>query len=118
MSCRGSFHQVRRTDTVDMSDTPNLSLASTVQAVKEQVSRDLAGEAVILNTTSGVYYGLDAVGARIWDLVQQPATVQKLLDTILAEYDVEPKRAEHDLFELLRRLASEGLIEVQNAAAA
>ena len=118
LSCRGSLTEfLRRTDIVDMSDTPNLSLTSTVHAVKEQVSRDLAGEAVILHMTSGVYYGLDAVGARIWDLVQTPGTVQKLLDTVLAEYDVDPKRAEDDLFELLRRLASEGLLEVHNAVA-
>ena len=41
-------------------------------ATKDQVSCDLAGEAAILNIKSGVYYGLDPVGARIWNLMQEP----------------------------------------------
>ncbi len=101
-----------------MADAELLSLASTVCAVKQQVSRDLAGEAVILHTTSGVYYGLDAVGARVWALVQEPVSVQKLRDTILAEYDVTPEQCETDLFTLLRRLEGEKLIEVIHAVTA
>ena len=43
---------------------------SVVVVTKDQVSADLSGEAAILNLKSGIYYGLDNVGARIWTLVQ------------------------------------------------
>ena len=52
-----------------------ISDRSVVVAAKDQVSCDLAGEAAILNIKSGVYYGLDPVGARIWSLVQEPRKV-------------------------------------------
>ena len=35
----------------------------------QQVSVDLDDKTVILNTQSGIYYGLDDVGARVWHLV-------------------------------------------------
>lgn len=81
---------------------------------QEQLSCDLAGEAVILSLQKGAYYGLDAVGARIWDLIQQPRTVNEIRDAIVAQYEVEPDRCESDLLELLQKLAAQGLIEVKD----
>jgi hypothetical protein len=86
---------------------------TTVEVSKEQVSCDLDGEAAILNLKNGVYYSLDSVGARIWQLLQQPRTLDQIRTVVLEEYDVEPQRCERDLQELLRKLASEGLIEVK-----
>jgi hypothetical protein len=86
---------------------------STVVAAKDQVSSDLGGEVAILDLKAGVYYGLDAVGARIWSLIQEPRTVNEILNILLEEYEVEPERCERDLLVLLQRLAEEGLIEVE-----
>jgi hypothetical protein len=95
-----------------------ISDRSVVVAAKDQVSCDLAGEAAILNITSGVYYGLDPVGARIWNLVQQPCEVAEIQNTISDEYDVEPERCARDLVELLEKLLAEGLIEVKDGSGA
>ena len=86
---------------------------STVVAAKDQVSSDLGGEVAILDLKAGVYYGLDAVGARIWSLIQEPRTVYEIRDIPLEEYEVEPERCERDLLALLQRLADEGIIEVE-----
>jgi hypothetical protein len=91
-----------------------VSGSSTVVAAKDQVSSDLGGEVAILDLKAGVYYGLDAVGARIWSFIQEPRTVNEIRDILLEEYDVEPERCERDLLALLRRLADEGLVEVRN----
>lgn len=79
-----------------------------------QVSSDLVGEVVILNLASGVYYGLDEVGARIWSLIQEPKTLGEVRDTILSEYDVDAARCEADIRALLENLAAEGLIEIRS----
>lgn len=91
-----------------------VSGSSTVVAAKDQVSSDLGGEVAILDLKAGVYYGLDAVGARIWSLIEEPRTVNEIRDILLEEYDVEPERCERDLLALLRRLADEGLVEVRS----
>jgi hypothetical protein len=95
----------------------DISLKTVVVAAKEQVSCSLGEEAAVLHMRSGIYYGLDPVGARIWNLMQEPHTVEELRAAILAEYEVEPTRCEGDLFALLERLRTEGLIEVRNGAA-
>jgi hypothetical protein len=94
-----------------------ISEHSTVVAVKDQVSADLAGEAAILNLKSGVYYGLNEVGARIWQLIQKPTTVTTIRDTLLEEYEVESDSCGRDLLALLQDLATAGLIEVIDEAA-
>lgn len=77
----------------------------------DQVFCDLGGQVAILNLKTGVYYGLDPVGARVWDLLPTPKTLAQIRDAILDEYDVEPDRCERDLRDLLEELTAEHLIE-------
>jgi hypothetical protein len=90
-----------------------ISDRSVVVVAKDQVSCDLAGESAILNIKSGVYYGLDPVGARIWNLMQEPREVLEIQNTITGEYDVDPEQCSQDLMSLLEKLLAEGLIEVK-----
>ncbi|MEE9288376.1 MAG: PqqD family peptide modification chaperone [Bacteroidota bacterium] len=92
----------------------SLSVRSVVAVVKDQVSCDLGGEAAILSLNNGVYYGLDAVGARIWTLLHKPISVSEIRDTLLNEYEVEPGRCESDLLALLKNLAAQALIEIKD----
>lgn len=82
-----------------------LSELSTVVAVKDQVSSDLGGEVAILDLGGGIYYGLDAVGARVWELVWEPIEVNQIQETIIEEYDADRARIERDVLALLQRLA-------------
>jgi hypothetical protein len=90
-----------------------ISLKSLVVSTTESVSCDLGEDAAILHMNSGMYYGLDPVGARIWKLLDQPRSVEDLRAVILSEYDVEPEKCESDLLALLEKLRTEGLIEIR-----
>ena len=92
------------------------SHTTVVSTVKHQVSCDLSGEIVILNLENGVYYGLNAVGARIWQMLEEPRSVKEICSSLLAEYDIDPHVCETQLFELLHDLASNGLVEVRGDA--
>ena len=70
-----------------------------------------------MNLKNSVYYGMNAVGARVWDLLKQPTSVGKLRDVLLEEYEVDAERCGDDLLALLETMRSEGLIEVRGAAA-
>ncbi len=91
-----------------------VSVSSSVVAARDQVSSDLGGEVAILDLNAGTYFGLDAVGARTWGLIQEPRTVKEVRDILVSEYEVEPDRCERDLIALLQRLANEGLVEVRD----
>jgi len=95
-----------------------IATSSVVVATKDQVSSDLAGEAIVLSLRTAMYYGLDQVGARIWELVREPRRVADIRDAIASEYDVELERCERDVLDLLRQLATEGLIEVRDGTEA
>jgi hypothetical protein len=98
------------------SDKRDISTASIVVATNDQVSSDLGGETVLLSMQSAMYYGLDEVGTRIWELVREPIRVSEICDAIEREYDVERERCETDVLGLLRELATKGLIEVSGGA--
>jgi len=89
-----------------------ITTSSIVVAAKDQVSSDLAGEVVLLSLQTGMYYGLDRVGARVWELMREPTSVGDLRDAIVREYDVDSERCERDVLDLLRKLAEAGLVEV------
>jgi hypothetical protein len=101
-----------------MSMSPTISDRSVVVAAKDQVSCDLPGEAAILNIKSGVYYGLDVVGARIWNQMHEPRAVFEIQNTIADEYDVEPERSPRELVGVLEKFLAESLIEVNDGSAA
>lgn len=92
-----------------------LSVASIVGATRQQVSCMLEDEAAILNLKNTVYYGLNPVGTRVWNLVQQSTSVREIRDKLLEEYDVETEQCERDLLDLLERMREQGLIEVHEA---
>ncbi len=83
-----------------------------IVASQQQVSCDFSGEAAILNLKNGVYYGLDPIGARIWNLIQEPRTLAELRHILIAEYDVDAARLESDIRDLLERLAENELVEI------
>jgi Coenzyme PQQ synthesis protein D (PqqD) len=94
-----------------------LSFHTIVVAASEQLSCPLGEESAILNLKNSVYYGMNPVGARVWDLLKQPTSVAELRDVLLEEYEVDEERCSKDLLALLETLRSEGLIEVRSAAA-
>lgn len=99
-----------------MGTRSELCNSSFVKAAPDQVCSDLNGEAVILNFSSGTYYGLNETGAFVWNLIQEPKTVEQLRVALLNEYEVEPAICDQDLRSLLQELAQQNLIEITNAA--
>jgi len=51
-------------------------------------------EAVMLNVADGKYYALNAVAARIWELLERPMTVAQLCAQICEEFEVDRQTCE------------------------
>jgi len=85
-----------------------------VVAEDQQVSGNLPdGNAVILNLNSGVYYGVNAVGERVWSLVQKPISFTELRDILMTEYDVDHNQCTEELKRLLQDMSAHGLIQIR-----
>jgi Coenzyme PQQ synthesis protein D (PqqD) len=83
-----------------------------VVVTADQLSTRLGEEIVILGLRDSVYYGLSDVGARIWDLIQTPRTVDEILSALVAEYEVASGDAAAGLDRLLRELETRGLVAI------
>jgi hypothetical protein len=89
-----------------------ISIYSSIVVADDVVSCDLDGEAAILNLKDGVYYGLDPVGAKIWNLIQKPRVLNDVVEIIWDEYDVDINQCKDDIFELVEELIDNGLVKV------
>jgi hypothetical protein len=76
----------------------------------EALSQAVAGETVLLDLRSEKYFGLNAVGTRVWDLLQETDDVRAIRERLLAEYEVAEAQLDADLDELLGRLLAAGLV--------
>jgi len=92
--------------------TPKIGFESRVVVSKDQTACDPRGDSTIVTWKDDVYYGLDPVGKRVWQLIQEPTTLAQVRDVLKAEYDVEAAQLEADLRDLLEQLAEQGLVEI------
>jgi hypothetical protein len=95
--------------------TKEITLKSAVAISEDAVFKELDGEAVILNLESGTYFGLNAVGTRVWNLLQERRSLDDVFQALSQEFEVDPKVLERDLVELIGQMLAKGLVNVTPA---
>jgi hypothetical protein len=93
-----------------MTRLVSLSSRATIHA--HVLFRDLQGELVVLEPRRGVYFGLDAIGTRIWHLLQEPRPLTDVVVALVTEYEVDEAQAAADVLDLVRQLQEQGLVDV------
>lgn len=88
----------------------DLSLKSSLKVSDDVVFRELDGEGVILNLASGIYFGLDETGTRMWRLIEQHGQLGAVLAALSEEYEALPETIERDLVRLASELSEKGLL--------
>lgn len=73
------------------------------------------GETLMLDSHSGMYYGIDAVGTRIWEYLASPITIPDLVERLEEQYEVETQRCARDVADLIEQLAARKMIKTANA---
>ena len=83
----------------------------TILSIPPQVmSRLVDDETVLLDLESGMYFGLDGVGKRIWDSVTEGRSIGEIAEIISAEYEVDEARAQADVVAFTSDLVERGLL--------
>ncbi|MCP9888687.1 PqqD family protein [Cyanobium sp. ATX 6A2] len=93
-----------------------LTLAARLTVPAEVMDRSVGDETVILHLATGTYYGLDPVGARIWELIGAGQSLADIRDQMLQEYAVEAEQLEADLLKLVHDLLAQGLVGIDAEA--
>lgn len=90
-----------------------ISFEDHIRPAADVLVSDLDGESVLLNLRTESYYGLDAVGARMWHAVTAADSVGQAFVTLAEEFDVNEQQLHRDLIDLLATLEAHGLIDVK-----
>ncbi len=91
-----------------------LTSSTLIKQSTSQVSCNLNDEIAILNLDKAVYFGLEGVGAQIWQALDQPRTVADLCKLIQENYEVTAEQCEADILNFLQRMQEAGLVEAVN----
>lgn len=87
-----------------------IDLATRPTRTERVLAQRNADSMILLSPTSGHYYTLDEVGARVWDLCDGSRPVAGVVETVYAEYDAPLETITDDVVELLDDLAREQLV--------
>jgi len=87
-----------------------MKLTGEVVIPTQVMARQVGDETVILDLASGTYFGLDPVGARVWQLLSEGRTLAEICETMLEEYEVEREQLETDVLRLTGELLERGLV--------
>ncbi len=79
------------------------------------ITASMDGETLMLDAETGVYYGLDPVGARIWEYLASPVTIPDLVRRLEEHYEVETERCIRDVGNLIEQLSVRKLVRMINA---
>ncbi len=93
-----------------MSD---ITMHSIISRNSQITAADMDGEIVMMNIENGNYYNLGKTGSTIWNMLQEPITLQALMEQLLDRYDVTRKQCEDDTLSFLQQLWKAGLIVIE-----
>jgi hypothetical protein len=86
---------------------------SRVSVPEHVVARQLGDDCIVLDMATGTYFGLDAVGSRVWQLLTESSSIEQISERLVCEFDVTPQQAGADLARLLDELTANGLLTVE-----
>ncbi|MFM2482389.1 lasso peptide biosynthesis PqqD family chaperone [Celerinatantimonas sp. YJH-8] len=90
-----------------------LTLTQRLVRKPDQIFTDMDGDTVMMEPESGRYFGISGTGSRIWKLLEQPQTVNAIIETICAEYEVDIEQCEADTLAFCQSLLDNQLAEIQ-----
>jgi hypothetical protein len=91
-----------------------LSFSDRVEVPKHVLVCLLEKESVFLNLEAEIYYGMDEIGTRMWQVVTTAPNLENAYAALLSEFDVEPELLRQNLSGLLGRLVENGLLQIRS----
>lgn len=92
-----------------------MNLNQTVIFSPDVISQEVSGETVLFDLESECYFGLDAVGTRIWQLIRDTGDLRTIYSILLQEYEVDDTQLRADLEALITDASERGLITLREA---
>lgn len=89
-----------------------IQLETIVERNQEIDASDLDGEKVMMDMDRGNYFMLNPIGSRIWDLINEPISVRRLVSLLREEYDVSEDECLEGVKDFLHELHHSNLLNI------
>ena len=76
----------------------------------EIISGDVDGETVMMSIEGGTYHSLNETGRRIWELLESPCTVRRIIDALKDEFDAKSEVITEEVYQFLDQLIERDII--------
>lgn len=83
-----------------------------VEREPTMIAAEVEDDVVLLHIKSGMFYQLNKVGARIWLLLETPATVAALCARLQESFEVTPQACREATVEFLDQLSEKGAVKI------
>jgi hypothetical protein len=88
-----------------------------VERKGDWLSAQVGDEVVMMSAGRGHYIGLNAVGARIWELLDSPRSIETICARLIEEFNVAPDVCRAEVEAFLGELKQQGAVTLEGAAA-
>jgi hypothetical protein len=89
-----------------------MTINQTVTISPDVLAQEVSGETVLLDLNGEKYLGLNEVGTRVWQLLQDSDDLNSIFNTLLVEYEVERDTLESDLRQLIADMEEARIVTV------
>lgn len=83
-----------------------------IQRAPGAVQAVVDGQLVLLSPVDFSYHGLDSVGARIWEMLEQPLSIDEVVASLLTEYTIDESTCRADVEPFVARMSEIGVLLV------
>lgn len=104
----------------DQQSNATVLPSATYVARADVVASDIGGHWALLDLDSSLYYTLNETGAKVWNSMQRPASLDQLVEVVKDHFVVADEICRPDVAALLDDLVKSGLVrreDNQGAAA-
>ena len=93
-----------------MKEENSLTLQSVVSRNPEIIHSAMDDEVVMMSVDQGLFFGLDKIGAHIWEILETPKTGEEVISLLLSQYDVNRDQCENDTLRFLNNMLDKKVI--------
>lgn len=87
-----------------------------IRKQEDWLSAKVDDEIVMMSARTGMHIGLNKVGARIWELLETPRSVDELCEILLGRFEVAPDVCRAEVESFLAELEKHGAIAIDAPA--
>jgi len=89
-----------------------IDLNTTIVRNNEIMHSKIDEEVVMLSPDMKDYLGMNITGSEIWDLLEKPVTVGKIIEQLLQQYDIDSETCKNETIEYVNNLINNRIIKI------